>query len=89
MTKQEIYDAILKKNGRKHQIIVAIEELSELQKELTKFLRFDGFSENHRLSETTEELIDVTIIVEQLINIFDIDYQEFQERKNEKIQNIL
>ena len=34
-----ILDGAIKKFGYRHQVIVAVEELSELQKELTKWLR--------------------------------------------------
>lgn len=45
--------------------IVAIEELSELQKELCKYLR-----DNVDLSHLTEEMADCEIILEQLKIIF-------------------
>lgn len=51
--------------GAKHQMIVAIEELSELQKELCKHLRFSGNRDN-----ISEEIADVYIVLEQLILIF-------------------
>lgn len=47
--------------GEQNQTIVAIEELSELQKELTKFLRGHG-SEEH----LAEEMADVQIVFDQI-----------------------
>lgn len=47
--------------GEQNQTIVAIEELSELQKELTKFLRGQG-SEEH----LAEEMADVQIVFDQI-----------------------
>lgn len=63
--------AILKraidKWGPELQIIVAIEELSELQKELTKHLRGKKNKE-----AIIEEIVDVEIMIEQLKIIFEI-----------------
>ena len=64
--RRKIYAKALETYGKDNQIIVAIEELSELQKELTKYLR-GKLDENHLI----EELADVCIMVEQLINIFE------------------
>ena len=51
--------------GIQSQVIVAIEELSELQKELTKFLRGD-----HDIDHISEEMADVYIMLDQLCMIF-------------------
>lgn len=51
--------------GVKSQLIVAIEELSELQKELTKQLRGGG-----DINRISEEMADVYIMLEQLGIIF-------------------
>lgn len=64
--RRKIYDKALETYGKDNQIIVAIEELSELQKELTKYLR-GKLDENHLI----EEMADVYIMLEQLIYIFD------------------
>ena len=57
----DIYDAILNKNGIKHQYTVAIEELSELTKELTKAIRDKG---SH--AHICEEIADVEICLAQI-----------------------
>lgn len=51
------------------QLIVAIEEMSELTKELTKFLR--GNTGNVNREHIAEEMADVYIMLEQLLIIFD------------------
>lgn len=56
-----IYDAIINKNGWKHQYTVAIEELAELTKELTKAIR-DKASVMH----ICEEIADVEICLAQI-----------------------
>ena len=65
---KELYSYLKNKYGYK-QIIVAIEELSELQKELTKSLR-DKIDKEH----LTEEIADVKIMLEQVIDYYSIDY---------------
>ena len=61
MDNTKIYDRLLNKYSINKQYIVAIEELSELQKELTKALRSQGDIEH-----TAEEIADVEIMLEQL-----------------------
>ena len=61
MKEQDIYKAIIDKNGWKHQYTVAIEELAELTKELTKAIR-DKVSHAH----ICEEIADVEICLSQI-----------------------
>ena len=67
MKRDEIYLKLLQQNGQDHQITVAIEELAELTKELTKAVR--GFPNKMRI---TEEIADVTICIEQLMLMYEI-----------------
>ena len=60
-----ILEGAIKKFGYRHQVIVAVEELSELQKELTKWLR--GKCNPACL---LEEMADVSIMLNQLQLIF-------------------
>ncbi len=53
--------------GENNQIIVAIEEMAELQKELVKHLRGIGDRGN-----IIEELVDVQIMMDQLTMIFEM-----------------
>jgi hypothetical protein len=57
---------ILRKNGKKHQLSVAIEELAELTKELTKAQR--GKESDMRVSE---EIADVEICLRELKYLYD------------------
>lgn len=61
----EVLKAAIAHYGEQMQVIVAIEELSELQKELTKFLRGQP---NER--SINEEMADVEIMLEQLKLMF-------------------
>lgn len=54
--------------GKEHQVLIAIEEMSELTKELCKyFRRYD------RKKEIVEEVADAQIMLEQLIELFGIE----------------
>ena len=74
METTEIYKRIIEKFGKEAQTIVAIEELSELQKALCKYLRGQDNFEN-----IVEEIADVKIMLEQLELIFDCDLLVIQE----------
>lgn len=84
--KKGLYDYLKRYYGDK-QLIVAIEELSELQKEITKSLR-GKLSKGHLM----EEIADVKIMVEQLTNYYDIkdlDIQRIIDEKLERTKNRL
>ena len=59
------YNKIFKKYGTNIQLIIAIEEMSELTKELTKTIR--GYD---RRDNIIEEIGDVRIMIEELELIF-------------------
>lgn len=65
-TPNDVYKGLVKKFGAENQIIVAIEELSELQKELCKYLRGET-----NIRNISEEMADAEIMLEQLKLIFD------------------
>jgi protein tyrosine phosphatase len=77
--REEVYEKLFDKYGDM-QVIVAIEELSELQKELCKLLRNKGKKEN-----IIEEVADVTIMLEQIKFFFNID-DEVEKIVDEKIE---
>ena len=61
----EIESAAIKLYGEENQLIVAIEEMSELIKELTKHMRGQD-----NVESISEELADVSIMLEQIQIIF-------------------
>lgn len=83
MNKTEIYKNLINKFGNEHQIIVAIEELAELQKELTKLLRC-----NSNLEAITEEMADVEIMLEQLKMMFN-NQKAVAAIKNKKLHRTI
>ena len=68
--------------GEKNQMAVALEELSECQKEICKVLRGDGNLEN-----LAEEIADATIMLEQLRLFFQINDQVCR-KMDEKITRL-
>lgn len=70
MSKYEIYRQALIKFGEQAQMIVALEELSECQKEICKILR--GGQDYEHLAE---EIADAQIMLEQMQMIFPIREQ--------------
>jgi len=81
-----IYQKAIKKFGTPIQIVVCIEELSELIKELTKDIRDKG-----NIEHIAEEIADVTIMLEQMILIFDCDVevQNYRLQKLERLKQLL
>lgn len=78
-----ILESAIKKWKPRHQVIVAIEELSELQKELTKWLRSKG-----NTAGLMEEMADVSIMLNQLELIFG-DPVEEEIAKLERLEGLV
>lgn len=74
----QTYTNALVNYGEKSQMIVALEELSECQKEICKLLRGNG-----NLEHLAEEVADATIMLEQLRLFFlinDLVSQKMDEK---------
>jgi NTP pyrophosphatase (non-canonical NTP hydrolase) len=78
------YDEIKKNKKGYTTTVIAIEELSELQKELTKCLRLKGDS-----TGLIEELADVQIMVEQIMIINNIPQSTINAAKKIKLESAL
>jgi uncharacterized protein YabN with tetrapyrrole methylase and pyrophosphatase domain len=81
MDEKQLYCIDILHYGQEHQLTIAIEEMSELTKELCKSIR--GY--DSRRSNIIEEVADVTIMLEQIKLIFNINDLEFLTAKNKKI----
>ncbi|MCL1950458.1 MAG: hypothetical protein FWF59_12070 [Turicibacter sp.] len=80
-----LYDVLPRaicKYGKEKQTIQTIEELAELQKELTKLL-IHGKTEG-----LLEELVDVYIMCRQIEMIYDIDEGDFEDMLFEKLKRL-
>lgn len=67
-TEQDVLRSAIDTYGAVMQITVAFEEMSELQKELCKYLRGSGSQEN-----IAEEIADVEIMMEQMKMLFNCE----------------
>lgn len=80
MNKEELYKRMLDKFGDL-QMVVAVEELSELQKEICKAMR-DKFNREH----LAEEIADVKIMIDQIMLHYAIQESEIQQVIDEKLK---
>ena len=78
-----ILEGAIKKFGYREQVIVAIEEMAELQKEWTKWLRSKG-----KTAGLLEEMADVSIMLNQLQLIFG-DPVEQEIAKLERLEGLV
>lgn len=78
-----IYDTLIKKFSPNAQMIVAIEELSELQKEICKYLR--NKEQLYLVKGLIEEIADVEIMLEQIKFLLSLDWQ-VEGMKDQKIR---
>lgn len=83
---KRIYETALERFGLENQIIVCIEELSELTKELTKVLRGKGNDEH-----LAEEIADARITIGQMTEAFDLggEVLEIEEQKLKRLEGML
>lgn len=80
--KKAVYEEAIAFFGDESQKIMAIEEMSELTKELTKELRNRGNVEN-----IADELADVEIMLAQLKKIYDI-HETVERHKEFKLNRL-
>lgn len=86
MNEKEILKSALSLYGSTAQTVVAIEELSELQKELCKSLRF-GANRQH----IAEEIADVQIMLKQMMMLYElhVDVAEWECKKVSRLRERL
>lgn len=83
MTKEQIQILLNSKSDTENKVI-CIEELSELQKEITKLMR--GFKSTQNL---IEEMADVTIVLEMMKLIFDVSDEVLEKEIKKKMKRNL
>ena len=81
MTVEKFVKYIMDKNGKNYQFTIAMEEMSELIKELSKNIR----GENNR-NEIAEEAADVFMCLKEIFCFFDIDELEIKQILHQKIE---
>ena len=85
-------EKLIEKNGIERQSIVAMEECSELQKAISKALRYeqgDRFVADNQREDLIEEIADVIFCIEQLKVMYSIDEEEIEKVKKEKEERTL
>ncbi len=65
------------------QMIIAVEELSELQKEVCKKLRNHNNNSNDNIEE---EVADVLIIIAQIIDYYELNTENIEKTIDQKLQ---
>lgn len=84
MNIDKFVEFIFSKNDSEIQEIICIEELAELQKELTKHLRG-----KENWDHIVEEIADVQLMIYQMQHYFQIDPEEIERRIANKIDRTL
>ena len=85
-------EKLIEKNGIERQSIVSMEECSELQKAISKALRYeqgDRFVADNQREDLIEEIADVLLCIEQLQVMYCIDKEEIDKIKEEKEERTL
>lgn len=80
---EKVYKRAIKTWGKEPQLLQAIEEMSELTKEILKNVN----RHQKNLSQIIEETADVEIMLEQLKCCFNIE-KEVEDYKTEKVKKI-
>lgn len=83
MTDKQIMKKAIDTYGKDMQCMVAIEEMSELIKEISKDKRYANNKEH-----IIEEIADVSIMLEQLKIIYAIDESDIQKVHNAKMKRL-
>ena len=84
-----VYEHAIDKYGIKPQMLMVIEEMSELTKAICKFFRAPGYVEPDAdiIDAIAEETADVTIMLEQLCMILGIN-ETVCEHMDEKVERL-
>lgn len=82
--RRKVYDEAITTFGAEAQMVVALEEMSELQKEICKVLRGGG-----NVMHLAEEVADATIMLEQLRQVLGINDEvcQFMDQKVLRLQH--
>lgn len=87
VSEEELYKAAVQKFGERAQILIAIEEMSELTKALLKYIRHEDFNQGDYddiVESIAEERADVSIMLNQLAVIFGKN----EDAETEKLEHL-
>ena len=80
----DILSRAISQFGKEKQVLVAVEELSELQKEILKNVNRG----KDNLDHIKEELVDVIIMIKQLVLIYGFTDEDLNEVMNFKLKRL-
>jgi len=83
---EKIYKDAIKLWGKKSQVLMCVEECSELQKNLLHDLRLER---SVKREDILEEIVDVQIMLDQMQIIYGITWIEFDLKKCEKLRRLI
>ena len=83
MNKEKIYKAAIQTFGKREQKLMAIEEMSELTKEICKDFRGELNREN-----LIEEMADVLIMLDQMLILYKISGEEVGLMRIKKVERL-
>ena len=79
---EQLSERLIKHNGVKQQLLQSVEETTELNKEILKYIRYQ---DGKYIPGIIEELGDVFNALETLIRIFGIDVEELDKKRFNKV----
>ncbi len=85
---KELLEANIKNHGVNAELVVAMEECAELIQAISKVIRY-GASEEKYIDHLSEEMADVTIVLDELGMIFNniCDIAVWRKRKLERLED--
>ncbi len=87
--KRQLFSQAVKQWGVDAQVLLAIEEMSELTKELCKLKRRDYSYTAESIQALIEEIADVRLMIDQVAYMFDINGQDMYNLKVNHLKELL
>jgi len=92
---EHVYRNLLSKYGVRSQLVIFMEELSELIQQLSKLYRSIAFGQSFSIEGLLSELVDVDLMRDQLLTYINISYKKdeidqlYQKVLDEKFNKIV
>ena len=86
---QELCWQVLARYGCENQMNMVIEECAELQKAVCKIIRDNGHITDEHDENLKEELVDVTVVIQQMFLALKMDVSEINQRAEQKLVRAL
>ena len=86
---QDLCWQVLARYGCENQMNMVIEECAELQKAVCKIIRDNGHITDEHDENLKEELVDVTVVIQQMFLALKMDMSEINNRAEKKLERAL